>query len=258
MQYATTFGYAVWLRPRDGALARGGMAHDGQVATRLGLAPIPVTAETVALSTILLLARDSGARVHLCRLSSAEGVDMVRQAKAMGMKVTCDVSANHVHLSEMDIGYFDSNCHLVPPLRSQRDRDALRRGIEDGTVDAICSDHTPVDDDAKQLPFGESEAGATGLELLLALTLKWSDQSATPLQAALAKVTSEPARILGVPAGALAPGGQADMCLFDPQARWKVEPAKLKSQGKNTPFSGYEMTGRVRYTLVGGHVVFEG
>lgn len=258
LQYATTFGYAVWLRPRDAGLARGGVAHDGQVATRLGLPPIPVAAETVALSTILLLTRETGARVHLCRLSSAEGVEMVRQAKAFGINVTCDVSANHVHLCEIDIGYFDSNCHLVPPLRSQRDRDGLRRGIEDGTIDAICSDHTPVDDDAKQLPFGESEAGATGLELLLALTLKWAQESRLPLQAALARVTSEPARILGIDTGRMAAGDNADICIFDPEATWKVEPAKLKSQGRNTPFAGYELKGRVRYTLVEGHIVFEG
>ena len=258
MQYASTFGYPVWLRPRDAAIARDGVAHDGQVATRLGLAPIPAIAETVALSTILLLVRETGARVHLCRLSTADGVDMVRQAKSLGINVTCDVSANQVHLSEMDIGYFDSNCHLVPPLRSMRDREALRRGVQDGTVDAICSDHTPVDEDAKQLPFGESEPGATGLELLLALTLKWGDEAKISLAAALAKVTSEPARILGIRAGAIASGASADLCVFDPHTRWKVEPAKLKSQGKNTPFAGYEMSGKVRFTLVEGHVVYEG
>ena len=258
MQYASTFGYPVWLRPRDAALGRDGVAHDGQVATRLGLAPIPTIAETVALSTILLLVRETGARVHLCRLSTADGIDMIRQAKSLGINVTCDVSANHVHLSEMDIGYFDANCHLVPPLRSIRDRDALRRGVQDGTVDAICSDHTPVDEDAKQLPFGESESGATGLELLLSLTLKWGDEAKVPLTAALAKVTSEPARILGIQAGAIAVGANADVCVFDPNARWKVEPARLKSQGKNTPFAGYEMGGKVRFTLVEGHVVYEG
>jgi dihydroorotase len=258
MQYATTFGYAVWLRPSDGSLARGGVAHDGQVSTRLGLAPIPVAAETVALSTMLLLARETGSRVHLCRLSSAEGVDMMRQAKALGMNVTCDVSANSVHLSELDVGYFDSNYHLVPPLRSCRDRDALRRGVEDGTIDAICSDHTPVDEDAKQLPFGESEAGATGLELLLALTLKWSEESRISLPKALAKVTTDPARILGIGSVAIAAGANADLCIFDPQLRWKIEPARLKSQGKNTPFAGHEVKGRVLYTLVGGQVVYEG
>jgi dihydroorotase len=258
MQYASTFGYAVWLRPRDAAIGRDGVAHDGQVATRLGLAPIPAIAETVALSTILLLVRDTGAKVHLCRMSTAEGIDMVRQAKSLGINVTCDVSANHVHLSEMDIGYFDSNCHLTPPLRSIRDREALRRGVEDGTVDAICSDHTPVDEDAKQLPFGESEPGATGLELLLSLTLKWADEAKIPLTDALGRITREPARILGISAGTIASGASADLCVFDPQTRWKVEAATLKSQGKNTPFAGYEMPGKVRFTLVGGHVVYDG
>ncbi|HWH46195.1 MAG TPA: dihydroorotase [Burkholderiales bacterium] len=257
MQYATTFGYSVWLRPSDGGLSRSGVAHDGQVSTRLGLAPIPVAAETVALSTMLLLARETGARVHLCRLSSAEGVEMMRQAKALGMNVTCDVSANNVHLSELDIGYFDSNYHLVPPLRSLRDRDALRHGVEDGTIDAICSDHTPVDEDAKQLPFGESEAGATGLELLLALTLKWAEESRISLPKAIAKVTTDPARILGIGTVAVAAGANADLCIFDPKLRWKVEPSRLKSQGKNTPFAGYELMGRVLYTLVGGHLVYE-
>ena len=258
MQYASTFGYPVWLRPRDAAIGRDGVAHDGQVATRLGLAPIPAIAETVALSTILLLVHDTGAKVHLCRLSTSDGVDMVRRAKSLGINVTCDVSANHVHLSEMDIGYFDSNCHLMPPLRSIRDREALRRGVEDGTVNAICSDHTPVDEDAKQLPFGESEAGATGLELLLSLTLKWADEARIPLAAALGRITSEPARILGINAGSIASGASADICVFDAQARWNVKSATLKSQGKNTPFAGYEMPGKVRFTLVEGNIVYEG
>jgi dihydroorotase len=257
MQYASTFGFPVWLRPSDVALAGDGVAHDGQVATRLGLAPIPVIAETVALATILMLARETAASLHLCRLSSAEAVDMVRRAKAEGMKLSCDVSAHHIHLSEMDIGFFDANCHLVPPLRSLRDRDALRRGIEDGTIDAVCSDHTPVDEDAKQLPFGESERGATGLELLLPLVLKWSEEASVPLSKALAKITCEPARILNIQAGGLRLGDAADLCVFDPSERWKVEAKALKSQGKNTPFAGFELKGKVRYTLVEGHVVHE-
>lgn len=257
LQYAATFDYPVWLRPQDPHLSQGGVAHDGQVATRLGLAPVPVTAETVALSTILLLVRQIGARVHLCRISSADAVEMVRQAKAMRLPVTCDVSQNHVHLSEMDIGYFDSNCHLVPPLRSQRDREALRQGLEDRTIDAICSDHCPVDDDAKQLPFGESAPGATGIELLLSLTLKWAAETRRPMADALRRVTSDPARILGVNAGRIEAGAVADLCLFDPDAGWRVSPAQLLSQGRNTPFIGLEIPGRVRYTLVDGNVVFE-
>jgi dihydroorotase len=257
LQYAATFDFPVWLRPQDADLARGGVAHDGQVATRLGLAAIPVCAETIALSTILLLARETGARIHVCRVSSAEGIDMVRQAKARGLKVTCDIAIHHAHLSEMDIGYFDPNCHLTPPLRSQRDRDGLRAGLADGTVDALCSDHTPVDENAKQLPFAEAETGATGLELLLPLTLKWIDDSRLPIAQGLARITSEPARVLGINAGRLAAGGSADICVFDPQRYWKVEPAALKSQGKNTPYTGVEIKGKVSYTLVEGQIVYE-
>ena len=257
LQYAATFDFPVWLRPQDAALARGGVAHDGQVATRLGLAAIPVTAETVALSTILLLTRETGARVHICRLSSAEGVNMVREAKQRGLRVTCDVAIHHAHLCEMDIGYFDANCNLTPPLRSQRDRDGLRAAIADGTVDALCSDHTPVDDDAKQLPFGEAETGATGVELLLPLTLKWAEEAKLPLAQGLARITADPARVLGVEAGRIDAGAIADVCLFDPQRYWKVGPDTLKSLGKNTPFTGIELKGRVRYTLVEGQVVYE-
>jgi len=257
LQYASTFDFPVWLRPQDPFLARGGVAHDGEVATRLGLPAIPALAETLAVSAILALARHTGARVHLCRLSSAESVDLVRAAKQQGLPVTCDVSLNHLHLSEMDIGFFDPQAHLTPPLRSQRDRDALRAALADGSIDALVSDHSPVDDDAKQLPFGESEPGATGLELLLPLALKWARETRTPLARALSRVTADPAAIMGIEAGHLAPGAQADVCVFDPEAWWKVEPRALKSQGRNTPFLGLELEGRVRYTLVAGHIVYE-
>jgi dihydroorotase len=216
-----------------------------------------VQAETIALSTALILARKTGARVHFARLSSAEGVEMMRAAKRENLPVTCDASIHHVHLTEMDIGYFESNSRLDPPLRSQRDRDALRAGLADGTVDALCSDHTPVDEDVKQLPFGEAEPGATGLELLLPLTLKWAEESKTKLALALARITSEAARVLGIDAGHLTVGHAADVCIFDAERVWKVEPAALKSQGKNTPFIGLELRGRARYTLVDGQVVYE-
>ncbi len=257
LQYAATFDFPVWLRAQDPALGRKGVAHDGEVATRLGLPAIPVAAETVALSTILIIVRATGARVHIARLSSAEGVAMVRAAKAQGLAVTCDIGIHHAHLSEMDIGYFDANCHLSPPLRSQRDRDALRTGLADGTIDALCSDHTPVDEDAKQLPFPEAEVGATGVELLLPLTLKWATESGMKLSAALECITAKPAALLGIDAGHLTPGATADLCIFDPACDWRIEPAALKSQGKNTPFSGFELRGRVTHTLVAGAVVYE-
>jgi dihydroorotase len=257
MQYASTFDYPVWLRAQDGYLARDGVAHDGEVATRLGLAGIPSFAETIAIMTILRLVRATGTRVHLCRLSSAESVELVRAAKAEGLRVTCDVSAHHAHLSEQDIGYFDSHCHLVPPLRSERDRDALRAGLADGAVDAICSDHAPVDEDAKQLPFAESEAGATGLELLLPLALKWGTATKRPVAEAIRLVTERPAAILGLDAGHLAPGAVADICIFDPYASVAITPDRLKSQGKNTPYLGQSLAGEVIATLVAGHVVYE-
>jgi len=257
MQYAATFGYRVWLRAQDPHLGKGGVAHEGVVATRLGLPGIPSVAETIALATILALVRDTGVRVHLARLSTAEGVALVRAAKRDGLPVTCDVAAHHLHLCDVDIGWFDAQCRLVPPLRSDRDRAALRAGLADGTIDAVCSDHTPVDDDGKQLPFGEAEPGATGLELLLPLTLKWAAAEKIPLAGALARITAAPAAVLGIDAGHLLPGHPADVCVFDPDGQWVVEPKALQSQGKNTPFLGLELPGKVQITLVGGQVVFE-
>lgn len=257
MQYAATFGYTVWLRPEEPYLARNGVAHDGEVASRLGLKGIPAAAETLALAAILRLAKETGAKVHLCRLSTAEGVDMVRDAKQHGLPVSCDVSANHLHLSEHDIGFFDANCHLKPPLRSQRDRDALNSGLSDGTIDVVCSDHTPVDDDAKLSPFAEAEPGATGLELLLPLTLKWANLNKVGLCDAIARLTSKPAQVLGIDCGHLSLNADADICLFDPQRYWKVEADALLSQGKNSPFLGIELAGKVQLTLLNGQVVYQ-
>lgn len=257
LQYASTFGFTVWLRPQDAFLTRDGVAHDGEVASRLGLSGIPACAESIAIARILLLMKETGARVHLCRLSTRDGVDMVRDAKRQGLPLTCDIGVHHAHLSEMDIGYFDSNCHVIPPFRSLRDRDGLREGMKDGTIDAICSDHAPVDDDAKLLPFAESEAGVTGLELLLPLTLKWATEAGIELPAAIARLTTEPAKVLALNKGVLAPGLNADLCIFDPDELWKVTPRTLKSLGKNTPFLNMELAGKVKYTLVEGHVVYE-
>jgi dihydroorotase len=227
------------------------------VATRLGLPGIPSFAETIALATILELVRATGARVHLCRLSTAGAVELVRAARKEGLPVSCDVAVHHVHLCDMDLGYFDSNCRLDPPLRSQRDRDALARGLADGAIDCLCSDHTPVDDDGKHKPFAEAEPGATGLELLLPLALRWGEAASLPLSKVLARITSDPARILGVASGRLAVGAPADLAIFDPQASMRVSAETLKSQGKNTPFLGYELQGRVRTTIVAGAVVHE-
>ena len=258
LQYAATFGYPVWLRAEDAWLSKDGVSHDGEVATRLGLAGIPSFAETIALGAILELVRATRARVHVCRLSTAGAVEMMRHAKQEGLPVSCDVAIHHLHLCDMDLGYFDSHCRLEPPLRSQRDRDALARGLAEGAVDCLCSDHTPVDEDGKHLPFAEAEPGATGLELLLPLTLKWGAAHKLPLAVTLARMTSDPARILGVATGRIVTGAPADLAIFDPGAAVRVTAESLKSQGKNTPFLGYELAGRVRYTVVAGNVVYEG
>ena len=267
MQYAATFSYTVWLRPQDAWLGTG-VAASGAVATRMGLSGVPVAAETVALHTIVELTRITGARVHLCRLSSAAGVDLVRRAKAEGLPITADVSINSLHLTDIDIGFFNADMRLTPPLRQGADRDALRAALADGTIDALVSDHNPVDHDAKALPFGEAEPGATGLELLLALALKWGAAQGMALPATLARVTSEPVRVLGDALGSLAgsagrlvQGGVGDVCVFDPAATWQVMPGALRSQGKHTPFdfaaTGTALPGRVRATLVAGAVAFE-
>jgi dihydroorotase len=261
-QYASTFGYAVWLRPQDAFLGKG-VAASGPLATRMGLAGVPVMAETIAMHTIFELMHATGARVHLCRISSAAGVELVRQAKAQGLALTCDVSINSLHLTDIDMGYFDSRARLNPPLRQQRDRDALRAALADGTIDALVSDHTPVDDDAKTLPFAESEPGATGLELLLSLAYKWHLDDGISLGRAMATVTTGPAAVLGTALGSrqgrtgqLSAGGLGDVCIFDPRTDWTVQADALRSQGKHTPFSGYELPGRVRYTVVGGRVAY--
>jgi dihydroorotase len=263
LQYASTYGYTVWLRPQELHLGQG-VAASGALATRLGLAGIPVAAETIALHTIVELMKATGARVHACRMSSAAGVEIVRRAKEEGLALTCDVSINSLHLTDSDIGYFDSRMRLNPPLRQQRDRDALREALADGTIDALVSDHTPVDEDAKTLPFAEAEPGATGLELLLAMALRWGQESGAGLVRALAVLTSEPARVLGASLGTLqastgqlVEGGIADVCVFDPAGEWIVTPDALRSQGKHTPFSGDEVPGRVRCTIAAGQLAFE-
>ena len=263
LQYAATFGYATWLRPNDAWLGVG-VAAKGPLATRMGLSGVPVVAETIALATIFELVRDTGARVHLCRISSAAGIELVRRAKAEGLPITCDASINQLHLTDLDIGHFDAAMRLTPPLRQQRDRDAIRAALADGSIDALVSDHTPVAADAKNLPFAEAEPGATGLELLLSLALKWGAEHKLPLAQALATVTSGPVKVLGdalgslaASAGQLVEGGVADVCLFDAAAHWTVRPGALRSQGKHTPFSGYELPGRVSCTVVAGRVAFD-
>lgn len=262
MQYAKTYGYTLWLTPLEASLSKG-VAASGPFASRLGLVGVPEQAETIALHTLFELQKVTGTRLHICRLSSAAGIALVRQAKAQGLPVTCDVSLNHLHLTDLDIGFFDSNYRLDPPLRGQRDRDAIRAGLADGTIDAVCSDHTPVDDDGKLMPFAEAEPGATGVELLFSLVVKWAQEEKLSLVQALGLITTGPAAILkaGAPSlpgcGTLSVGAPADIAIADADAAWTVGRDTLLSQSAHTPFVGYELPGKVVMTLVSGRSVWE-
>jgi len=257
MEYAATFGLTVHLHAEDPWLRNSGCVHEGEVGTRLGLAGIPEAAETVAVARDLALVEQTGVHAHFCGLTGARSVAMIAEARKRGLAVTADVTAHHLHLTEHDIGFFNTQCHVRPPLRSTRDRDALRAALKSGAIDAICSDHQPHEPDAKLAPFAESEPGISGLETLLPLTLRLVDEKLLTLPEAIALLTSRPAEILGVEAGTLGIGATADICIFDPKAHWALSAEKLVSRGHNSPFLGWEFTGRVTHTLVGGELVFE-
>ena len=263
MQYAKSFDFAVWLRPQDAWLSRDGVVANGAYASRLGLAVIPVEAETIALQTLLSLQRITEVRMHLCRLSSAEAINLVRTAKKEGRSITCDVAANQVHLTDIDIGYYDSHFRLDPPLRGQRDRDAIRLGLLDGTIDAVCSDHTPLTDFDKNQAFADAVPGAMGLELLLSLTLKWAQEARVPVRDALKLVTNTPGQVLGQSAGwsafpgSLSVGAPADVCVVDPEEYWLVCRENIISSSQCTPFLGRELPGRVVATVLRGDLVWE-
>jgi dihydroorotase len=261
-QYAASFGYSVWLRPQDYWLGQG-VAASGPLATRMGLSGVPVSAEVIALQTMFELLRNTPARVHLCRISSAAGLALVRQAKAEGLPVTCDVSVHNLHLIDVDMGYYDARLRLEPPVRQQIDRDALRAGLADGSIDALVSDHNPVEADAKNLPFAQAEPGATAVELLLSLAVKWANEDKVPLARVIEVLTAGPARVLGSSLGSLQSslgqlvvGGVADVCVYQPDVYWQVNAANLRSQGKHSPFGGYELPAQVRATVVSGYVAY--
>lgn len=253
LAYAASQDLTVFLEPLEPWLGQG-HAHDGPVAARLGLAGIPVAAETAGLARLLSLVEDIGVRLHLCRLSSARGVEMLRAARQRGLPVTADVAVHHLHLCEVDVGRFDSACHVLPPLRGIRDRDALRLAVADGTISSICSDHQPHDQDAKERPFAETAPGISGLDTLLGLTLKLAEQGLLSIGEALARVTSGPSQVLGVPQGSLLVGAPADICLLDPDTEWEPSNATLRSQGRNTPFMGWALPGQVLTTIIAGRI----
>lgn len=256
MEYAATFGILVIVQPQDRALAHGGCAHEGPVATRLGLPGIPVAAETAAMAQILSLVEETGARVHFVNLSSASAMRLLERARADGLPVSGGVSAHQLFLSEMDADAFDPNTHVIPPLRTLRDRDALRDGVAHGVISVIHSDHQPHEGDAKAAPFPEAAPGISALETLLPLTLRLVEEGILPLHQALDRLTRGPAELLGIKAGGIAPGLRADLCLFNPDASWTLDTHSMLSRGKNTPFNGWDFIGQITHTWVAGRLVF--
>jgi dihydroorotase len=257
MEYAVTFGLTVFVHAEDARLAAGRLVHDGPVATRLGLPGIPEIAETIGVARELLLAEQTGARVHFCHLSTGPAVDMIRDARSHGLPVSADVAIHQLLLTEADIGSFDADCHVRPPLRSADDRARLRAGVRAGVIGSICSDHQPHEVDAKLNPFAQTEPGISSLDSLLSLVLGMVADSELTLTQAVAALTSAPSAALGIERGSLAPGAAADLCLLDADEQWLLDDASMLSRGHNTPFRGQTLTGRVRLTMVDGRVVFE-
>jgi dihydroorotase len=258
LEYASTFGLTVFLRPEDRHLRAGGCAHEGAVATRLGLPGIPSAAESVAVARDLALAEHSQAKIHFRALSTMTASRMLNEAQNTGLNVSGDVAAHQLHLTEMDVDGFDALCHVSPPFRTLGDRDALRKAVADGTIAAICSDHQPHEPDAKERPFPETEPGISGLETLLGLTLRLVEEGVLDLSTAIARVTSGPADILGLPYGRLAVGSPADVCVFDPEDRWTLRRETMASAGRNTPFDGWDFPGTVHATIFNGRIVYRG
>ena len=254
--YAATFDLRVFIEPDEHWLSIGGCAHEGKIATRLGLKGIPVSAETIAIARALELVAETGVSTHFGRLSSAQGAALIARAKNEQLPVTADVSAHQLHLTEQDISSFNSVCHVIPPLRTQRDMEALRNAVANNTIDAICSDHQPHNLDAKQAPFASTEAGVSSLETLLPLCLRLSGQTDLKISELIDKVTYSPARILGIDAGTLSVGANADICIFDEAEDWQLDTDSIHSHGKNTPFYGWNFQGKVKHTIVDGKLLF--
>lgn len=257
MEYAASHGLTVYLHAEDPDLGAGGCVHEGVVSVRLGLPGIPESAETIAVGQALQLIELTGVDAHFSQLSTGAAIGMIARAQYDGLPVTIDVAAHHLFLTEMDIGFFDSQCHVRPPFRTQRDQDALRKAVVEGTISAICSDHQPHDIDAKLAPFPSTEPGISSIETLLPLVLRLVDEGIMPLSDAIARITLLPANILGIKAGTLAAKAPADICIFDPEQRWQLNSETMVSFGHNTPFLGWEFKGRVTHTFIDGRLEYQ-
>ncbi len=257
MEYAASSGLLVIIRPEDPWLRNQGVAHEGAVATRLGLPAIPEAAETVAVAQVLALIEQTGVRVHFAQLSCARAVSLIANAQREGLPVTADVSAHQLHLSDQAVVDYDPLFHVMPPLRTEQDRDALRNGLSTGAITAVCSDHQPHEEGAKLNVFSSTEPGMATLETLLPLVLRLVSAQQVDRFRAISSLTSGPAKILGLKSGQLGAGAIADICIVDPNAIWIPAPEKWASSGQNTPFFGQQMQGQVTHTLIEGRIVYE-
>ena len=257
LEYAATFNITVFLTPQDAWLAQDGCAHDGPVATQLGLPGIPASAETSVVAKVIALVEEIGVRVHFLHLSTARAAQMIGRAQYDGHKISCDVCAHQLFLTEMDLDDYNSNCHVIPPLRSQRDKEGLRETLSKNIISCITSDHQPHEADAKNMPFGATEPGISSLETLLPLTLKLVEEGVVSLPKAIARLTSGPAKVLGLDSGTLTCGEQADICIFDPEKIWTFKHKDIVSRGHNTPFIDWQFKGKVTHTLHTGRIVYE-
>lgn len=257
LEYAATHDFLVIFQPQDHDLAAKGCMHDDTTCTRLGLAGIPETAETVEVARCLLLVEQTGVRAHFGQLSAERSVRMVTDARKLGLRVTADVSIHHLLLTDVNVNGFNSLFHVIPPLRSQLDRAGLRHGLVTDGIQAICSDHQPHDPAAKQAPFAATDPGISGLETLLPLGLMLVKQQLLSLPQLIEKLTSAPASILQLDKGSLGIGSDADICIFDPETEWQLTPENCVSAGKNSPFMGVPLKGKVVHTLINGKTVFQ-
>lgn len=255
-QYLSTFNLKVFLRAEDAYLSEKGIINAGEISTRLGLKGIQSISETTAINKILEIARLTKTKVHLNKISTADGLNLIKIAKKNGIDVTCDVSIHQIFLTDNDIGFFNTNCFLKPPLRKESDRLKIIESIVDGTIDAICSDHSPVNEDNKLKPFAESEHGASSVELLMPMIFKLSEEYKIDLSLLINKITYQPANILEINKGNLSVNSDADICIFDPSYLWEVNSKTLISEGKNTPFMNQNFTGKVSSTIFNGNIVF--
>jgi len=257
LSYARTFDQLVVQHPEEASLGGAGEVTEGEISTRLGLAGIPPAAEVMMIERDLRLVALTGARYHAAHVSTEAAIDAIRRAKAQGLPVTCDTAPPYFALNETAIGDYRTFAKLSPPLRSERDRQAVVAGLADGTIDAIASDHAPWDQDSKRLPFSSASYGIVGLETLLSLSLELCHKRDLSLIDVLRRLTITPARILGLGVGTLAAGAPADFVVFDLRAKYRVETDRFRSKSKNAPFDDRPVQGRVELTVVDGRTIFE-